>query len=47
MINTIDPEFFIENIRFGYEQRKNRHADKSDSAIEIVPEILNLLKSSN
>lgn len=35
IVNTIDPTFFMENIRSGYEQRKHRHADKHDSKIEM------------
>ena len=47
MINTIDPHFFIENIKSGYEMRKNRHADKSDQPIEMSTEMYQLIMNSN
>jgi hypothetical protein len=46
-VNTVDPSFFAENIRFGYEQRKARHFDKNEEPMEIVPFIHELIKSSS
>lgn len=46
-MNTVEPAFFHENILYGYEQRKNRHADKNDSKMEMTTEIYHLLMSSN
>jgi hypothetical protein len=47
VINTIDPQFFIANIRNGYDERKARHADKSDKPITMAQEMYNLIMNSN
>lgn len=46
-MNTLDTDFFIENIRAGYEQRKARRFDKGEEPIEIIPLIHELIKNSN
>jgi hypothetical protein len=46
-VNTLDPQYFEENIRAAYEARKMRMADKNDGEVDMDFEIYNLLKSSN
>lgn len=46
-MNTIDHDFFAENIRFGYEQRKVRHFDKNEQPIEMDQFLYDLIKGSN
>ena len=46
-MNTLDPQYFEENIRAAYELRKIRHMDKNDGQLEMDYEIYNLLKGSN
>ena len=46
-MNTIEPGFFLENIKAGYEARKIRHSDKMNSQFMIDTEIYALLKGSN
>jgi hypothetical protein len=35
IVNTLDPNYFIENIRSGYEQRKIRHSDRNEQKMEM------------
>ena len=46
-MNTVDPAFFSENIRWGYEQRKQRHFDKGEEPVPMVGFIHELIKGSN
>lgn len=47
MINTIDEDFFISNIREGYRLRKERHADKDHGTIAMDVEMYRILMGSN
>jgi len=46
-VNTIDSNFFLENIRAGYQQRHERHADRGKEQVEIVSHIYDIIKNSN
>ena len=47
IVNTLDPNYFIENIRSGYEQRKIRHSDRNEQKMEMDESLYNLLMGSN
>lgn len=46
-MNTIDPSFFPENIRAGYEQRKIRHVDKTETKMQMDAGLFELIMGSN
>ena len=46
-MNTIDPDFFAENIRAGYEQRKIRHVDKTETRMQMDADLFGLIMGSN
>ena len=46
-MNTLDPVFFTQNIRSGYEQRLERHANKGQEAVEIDVNIYELIRDSH
>ena len=46
-MNTVDPAFFEKNIKAGYQQRKERHFDKDEQPLKMVPYIYELIKNSN
>ena len=46
-MNTLDPEYFPENIRDGYRQRKERHEDRGNEKLEINAELFQLIQGSN
>lgn len=46
-MNTIDPGYFIENIKEGYRQRKERHSDKGMASLEVDQGMYALLMGSN
>jgi hypothetical protein len=46
-VNTVDPAFFEKNIKAGYQQRKERHFDKDEQPLKMVPYIYELIKNSN
>ena len=46
-MNTLDPVFFSQNIRSGYEQRLERHANKGQEAVEIDVGIFELIRDSH
>ena len=46
-MNAVDPAFFQETIRAGYQQRKERHFDKDEQPLEMVEFFYDLIKSSN
>ena len=46
-MNTLDPSYFIENIKSGYEQRKIRHSDRNEQKMEMDQSLYNLLMGSN
>jgi len=46
-VNTIDSNFFLENIRAGYQQRQERNADKGKEPVEIVSHIYDIIKNSH
>lgn len=47
IINTVDPTFFPTNIHFGYQQRKDRHADKTNQKTIFQNEVFELVMGSN
>ena len=47
MVNTIDPQFFEDNIAEGYRQRKERHSDKDNVEISMNLELYHALMNSN
>jgi hypothetical protein len=47
MVNTLDPQFFEDNIAEGYRQRKERHSDKDNTEISMNLELYQLLMNSN
>ena len=47
VINTIDPSFFIANIKNGYDMRKTRHFEKNNQPITMAQEMYNLVMNSN
>lgn len=46
-MNTIDPEYFIANIKEGYRLRKERHSDKGMASLEVDQGMYALLMGSN
>jgi hypothetical protein len=46
-VNTIDTSFFLENIHAGYQQRKERQADRGKEPVEIVSHIYEIIKNSS
>jgi len=46
-VNTIDNDFFPENIRFAYFQRKERHEDKGNEKLQLNAELFLLIQGSN
>ena len=46
-MNTLDPSYFIEKIRSGYEQRKIRNSDRNEQKMEMDQSLYNLLMGSN
>ena len=46
-MSTVDPDFFQKNIKAGYQQRKERHFDKDEEPLQMVPYIYDLIRNSN
>ena len=46
IINTVDPEFFKENIRKALEFRRMREADKNKRLVDINPELYTLIMNT-
>jgi len=47
IVNTLDPQYFEENIRAAYELRKIRMSDKNNGELDMDYEIYELIKDSN
>ena len=47
IVNTLDPQYFEENIRAAYELRKIRMSDKNNGELDMDYEIYELIKESN
>jgi hypothetical protein len=47
VVNTLDSSFFVENIRTGYQLRKEHQADRGKEPVEIAAHIYEIIKNSN
>ena len=47
MIGTLRPNYFIGEIQEAYKKRKEKHDLKTEQYIEMCPEMMQLVSSSN